>query len=116
MKKIILGVLVLICSVFADEQMFKYTGTSAQIKQLEQMIKERQSFVLTRVQDFGDIVKRLEKIIEENGMTCRIYTKKRTALIVTIPLALLHDALTFDPDYEIAKDKINHRVFVEYKN
>lgn len=106
----------LIATMFGGEELIKYTGSSQQIKYIEQMIKERKSFVLTTVKDFGDIVAKLEKFVEENDMTCRVYTKKRSALIVTIPAILLHDILTFDPDYEIAKDRINHRIYVDYKN
>lgn len=68
----------------------------------------------------------LEKLIEGKQLTCRIYTIGRSAsvaaAIVSAPLAIAsavaigaHNLATYDPDYEIGKQVVNHKLEVTYK-
>lgn len=69
----------------------------------------------------------MEQAIESIGLTCRVYTEYRATAMtgsliptgVTQVIGLVsaigigvHNLATFDPDYEIAKNKINRSVAV----
>lgn len=77
----------------------------------------------------GSAISAMERIIEENGMKCRVYTYGRIAAAVgsvfggvtgvagvasAIGIAA-HNVATFDPDYEIAKHLVDHKLSVNYK-
>lgn len=74
----------------------------------------------------------LEKVIEENGMTCRIYTKYRTGALAALALLATpitagvslvvggiaigaHRLATRDPDFEIGKGMIGNSIDVTYR-
>lgn len=94
-----------------------YVARNTSHSDIEKLIMTRQSFKLTAVQDTGVTVKTLESIIETQGLTCRIYTEYRAAGIAAAawgPVAALgvvcaaaiavHNAVTWNPDYEIGKN------------
>lgn len=94
---------------------------------LRQLISNKQSFKLLGCNDrMKETVKDLERLIESQGLRCRIFTKGRAAAaagglfvsgIGAIPLAGIgiHKLATYNPDYEIGKNLINHSIEVEYK-
>lgn len=94
---------------------------------LESMIQGKNSFVILGVGGkFKECVNLLEKTIEGNGMTCRIYTEGRIAGIaaglvdqgVGIATAIgiaAHNLFTLNPDYEVGKNLIHNKITVTFK-
>lgn len=94
---------------------------------LRTLISNKQSFKLLGCNDkMKETVKDLERLIESQGLRCRIFTKGRAAaaaggLLVSgvgaIPLAGIgiHKLATYNPDYEIGRHLIDHSIEVEYK-
>lgn len=108
-----------------------YTAAEASNDQLAIKIKNRESFIIEEIKlnRFASTVKTLEKIIESQGLKCRIYT---TGRIATTGLAFLggwsaiagvvsgatiaaHNIATWNPDYEIGKDLTSSKITVTYK-
>ncbi|MEZ9187687.1 hypothetical protein AB4158_26660 [Vibrio splendidus] len=77
----------------------------------------------------GSAVTTLEQLIESSGLSCRIYTYGRVAAaggslfggvtgVLGVASAIgmaAHNIATYDPDYEIAKHKIDNKLSVNYK-
>lgn len=94
----------------------------------QNLIDNYQSFVISvmNVSDMLDISSQLESYIESKHLTCRIYTKNRwlTALsgltnkrlgLFSLALIAAHNIMTYNPDYEIARDLANNRISVVYQ-
>ncbi|ANI02932.1 hypothetical protein A210_09960 [Pseudomonas putida SJTE-1] len=94
-------------------------------------IRARESFVLEcpNSTKFTMAVEKLEKMIESQGMTCRIYTIGRVAAMgaaawtgwgtviaagAGIAMAA-HNIATWSPDYEIGKLMTGSKIYVNYK-
>ena len=104
----------------------KYSAADLSIEKIEQLISRRMSFQAVGLSDIGRIVEAIEGCIEKTGMRCRVYTEYRTAalageiflggigLIAAAGIAA-HNIATFNPDYEIGKNKLNGSVTVTYK-
>lgn len=101
-------------------------------EKISNIIEQRQSFVLSDIPrtNMGEAVKAVEKLIEEKGLKCRIYTKARVATMVglasTNPFTALagltsavgigiHNAVTWNPDYEIAKNFVMGTLTITHK-
>lgn len=84
-----------------------------------ELIKNAESFTLTEVSDMNRTACKLEEIIENQGLTCRIVTQYKTALMLGAlsvnPLVLaataaiglgtlVHTAATRNPNYDIEKN------------
>lgn len=95
---------------------------------IEKLIAARKSFKLTAVQDIGVTVKTLESVIESQGLQCRIYTEYRAAGLAAAvwgPTLILgaacaaaiavHNAVTWNPDYEIGKNYKQNTLTVIYQ-
>lgn len=92
---------------------------------LDELLKNRISFKLRAVSDLSVAVRRVEMRIEELGMKCRVYTEYRAAaggaaLFTGVGLAAAaaiaaHNLVTWDPDYEIGKNKISNTLSVTCK-
>jgi hypothetical protein len=93
---------------------------------LDLLLNKSASFTVRAISEHSELVQRLEKRIEERGMTCRIYTENRgyvaggAALLTGVGLAGIvgiaaHNVVTWNPDYEIAKDIINNKISVTFK-
>lgn len=94
---------------------------------LNKIIEKKESFVLRGLAgQMTEVIAKVERIIEEQKMTCRIYSRHRAAVVTAstfVPflgwanLAAIaaHNLVTFDPDYEIGKDLIDKRLYVTYK-
>lgn len=68
----------------------------------------------------------IEKAIEKQHLTCRIYTRGRLAAaavgifslgagLATLASIGVHNLMTYNPDYGICRDLANGRILVEYK-
>jgi hypothetical protein len=93
------------------------------------LLRSHQSFVL---EDIGSLkiseaVEAIEKKIESLGMTCRIYSKWRvTTLVTKLSISLFgwdtasvlgaNNRVTWNPDYEIGKNRLTRSLTIEYKN
>ena len=93
------------------------------------LLRSHQSFVL---EDIGSLkiseaVEAIEKKIESFGMTCRIYSKWRvTTLVAKLSISLFgwdtatilgaNNRVTWNPDYEIGKNRLTRSLTIEYKN
>jgi hypothetical protein len=96
----------------------------------EQLINQRESFeVIGLGGKMGDVVSMIENIIETKGLSCCIYTYGLVAaagatvlggpmgvfgLASTIGMAV-HNIVTYDPDYELAKHVVDNKLSVTYK-
>ena len=95
---------------------------------IDELISNRQSFKVVAAADIGLVVNEIEGRIEKAGLSCRVFTEYRsTALAGSFwgPTALLgvaagigiaaHNLATFNPDYEIGKNKLAGTVMVTHK-
>lgn len=67
----------------------------------------------------------IEKAIESAGLSCRIYTRNRSvaagalawtgAGLVSLAGIAVHNLATINPDYEIGRDIVNNKLYVEFK-
>lgn len=100
--------------------------------EIGKMIDQRKSFVLNDIArtNMGEAIKSLEKSIESRGLRCRVYTKGRAASMaaaaIPTPVTVLggwasaiaigaHNAVTWNPDYEIAKNLAMGTLTIDYK-
>jgi len=94
------------------------------------MIKEHESFEITGLSGrMGSAVSKIENTIEDQNLSCRIYTYGRVASAgatlvggVTVSAGLVsavgmaaHNLATYNPDYEIAKHLVDNKLSVKYK-
>ncbi|WP_318442583.1 hypothetical protein [Photobacterium leiognathi] len=97
---------------------------------LNEFIAKRKTFEVVALGSCMDkAVKIVEKKIEDNGLTCRVYLYGRVAAAgasvfggVTGLLGIAsavgmaaHNLATYNPDYEIAKHKIDNKLTVIFK-
>ncbi|WP_332604772.1 hypothetical protein [Acinetobacter sp. ESBL14] len=106
-------------------QTIKYDDLSSSF--LESMIKGKKSFEILGVGGkIKECVNLVEKTIEGNGLTCRIYTEGRIAGvaagildqgigIVTAVGIVAHNLFTLNPDYEVGKNLLQHKITVTFK-
>ncbi len=109
-----------------------YAIDSISNDEIRKKISNRESFILKDIElsFWGETIETLESMIESKGLTCRIYTKGRSAAIAGIaiptPFTILggaataiataaHNIATYDPDYEIAKNPATKTLTVTYK-
>ncbi|PAU59198.1 hypothetical protein BZL41_16995 [Pseudomonas sp. PIC25] len=100
-------------------------------EQILEKIKNKESFVIEKVDSvkYSPTIEALEKIIESQGLKCRVYTIGRIATAgvtafggVTGAIGLLsgiaiaaHNIATWNPDYEIGKNILGSNIHVTYK-
>ena len=108
----------------AEEQHFIYDDVS---HRLAELIEKRQSFVLRGLNNrMSDVIADLERIIEQDKMTCRVYSRNRAFVVAAtsfvpflgwanLAAVAAHNIATYDPDYEIGKDVKDKRLHVTYK-
>lgn len=108
----------------AEVQQYIYDEVSGR---LEELIKNKESFVLRGLTDrMGEAVAKVEGIIEKQHLKCRVYSRNRAAVVAAtawvpvlswanIAALAVHNLATMDPDYEIGKDLIDKRLHVTYK-
>lgn len=96
----------------------------------KELIKNQESFEVVGCSGrLTEAAKKVEQLIEAEGMRCRIYTYGRVAAagasffggitgVVGVASAVgmaAHNVATFNPDYEIAKHRIDNMLTVKYK-
>lgn len=106
--------------------MKKYAADELSTSELDHLIICRSSFQVVGVADISRVIEKIEGRIEKSGLKCRVYTEYRSASLATIfsPAAILgvgaaigiaaHNLATYDPDYEIGKNKVAGTVTVKY--
>jgi len=97
---------------------------------LMKLLREHESFVIEKVprKHFGEVIKTLERHIESLDMKCRVFSKGRKSLMAGSffgPTAVwgvassafigIHNVATWDPDYEIAKNRVTGTLTITYK-
>ena len=96
---------------------------------ITKLINNRESFTLTNVKNFSQTVKKIERLIEQKGLSCRVYTAGRSATMVAAlasgPAVLFglasvvaiaaHKVVTLNPDYEIAKYPLADKLVINCK-
>ncbi len=104
----------------------KYSAAELSVEKIDELISKKMSFQAVGLSDIGRIVEAVEGCIAKKEMRCRVYTEYRTAalageifmggfgLIAAVGIAA-HNVATFNPDYEIGKNKVNGSVTVTYK-
>lgn len=104
----------------------KYSTSDLSNDKIDQLISEKMSFQVVGVVDISRVVEALEGSIEKKGMSCRVYTEYRAAALggevlmaglglLAVAGIALHNIVTFNPDYEIGKNKLKGTVTVTYK-
>ena len=97
---------------------FGFIMTTVTYEELESsktkdMIRERESFEVTGLSGrMGSAVSKIENIIENQSLSCRVYTYGRVASVVGIAA---HNLATYNPDYEIAIHLVDNKLSVKYK-
>jgi methionine salvage enolase-phosphatase E1 len=97
---------------------------------MNELIDNKKTFEITglRNERFDDAVKFVENIIESKGLRCRVYTSGRVAAtgatfvggitgalgVASIVGIAAHNLVTRNPDYEIAKHRIQKKLTVKY--
>jgi len=106
-----------------------FTSDELSKEKLDQLINEKKSFKVIAVKDISFIVNKLEGAIEKKKLSCRVYTEYRTAPIAAgmfTPFTIVesaiaaaavaaHNIATYNPDYEIGKNKLKSHVSVIYQ-
>ncbi|MEX1221769.1 MAG: hypothetical protein WEA82_06610 [Idiomarina sp.] len=111
-----------------DIRVYKFNGLKDD--QLLKLLNEHDSFIIDDVPQlfFSETIETLEKHIDNLGMKSRVYSKARKTLMAGSffgPTALFgvasaafmgaHNLVTYDPDYEIGKNRITGTLTVTYK-
>lgn len=93
-----------------------YSASELSNEEISSMIVKKKSFKIKEIESdfFGDTVETIEKLIESQGFTCRVYTAGRIAALGVGAITIVggvaagltiaaHNIATYNPDYEIAK-------------
>lgn len=73
-----------------------------------------------------EITTEVERIVEGQGMSCRIYSRNRAAVVAAstfvtvivwanLAAVAAHNRATWNPDYEIGKDLVDNKLYETYK-
>lgn len=110
-----------------------YKVNAIKNEEVKAKVKSHESFIIdcgdTDQHTFLATVETIEKIIEDSGLKCRIYTVGRIATLGAAAwtgvgsviaagagLAIAaHNIATWSPDYEIGKNIITKHIYVNYK-
>ena len=108
--------------------MANYTSITAdELFLADDMIKAQQSFKVIGIKNMTSAAAELENKIEKLGLTCRVYTENRFASLglALIPTGvtqlaaigsavgmLAHNIVTFNPNYELAKNLVDNSIKV----
>jgi len=106
------------------------SGELKDAEKLNRLIQTHESFQVVGIKDMSSVVRTIETAIEKQGLKVRVYTEYRAAAMagIAVPIGItqvaalataattaVHNLATFNPDYEIAKNKPMSRVTVTYK-
>jgi hypothetical protein len=105
--------------------------TYDELEKVKDLVDDRVSFEVTGLNNrMKEAVLEVERIIENKGLRCRIYTRGRIAAaggsffggitglagIASAAGIAAHNLATFNPDYEIAKHLVDNKLTVTYKS
>ena len=108
----------------------KITATELTTSLIDQLISMRESFQVVAVTNIDSVVTSVEGRIERYDLKCRVFSEYRkaafTAALIPTPATVLggwgaligiglHNLATWNPDYEIGKNKLAGTVTVAYK-
>lgn len=93
--------------------------------ELKELIRKNKSFVASGLTDkLIDTSQLIEQLIEDSGKSCRVLTLHTTTaniagLLVGVGLygfvcQAVHNIATLNPDLEVVRDTINHKIIVIY--
>ena len=125
----------------SNVDVLRFTSDELTVEKLDELVKAKKSFWVVAVKDMSYTVHKIEGSIEKQGMSCRVYTENRSALIggalaaslVPNPIwpatfiaslagaasatvgTVVHNIATYDPDYEIGKNPIKSKITVTFK-
>ncbi|RUT39802.1 hypothetical protein WG29040_05650 [Pseudomonas sp. PAMC 29040] len=93
-----------------------YSASGISNEDISSMVSEKKSFTIKEIDSdfFSDTVETIEKLIESQGFTCRVYTAGRITALGISAFTIVggvaagltiaaHNLATYNPDYEIAK-------------
>lgn len=97
-------------------------------KLIERLIKLKINFSI-KTDNLSEEATRIEKIIEDNNFSCRVYTENRSALVGASALSGIgglfgiasavgiaaHNLATYNPDFEIGKNLVDKKINIVYK-
>ncbi|WP_230592811.1 hypothetical protein [Gallibacterium anatis] len=97
-------------------------------KLIERLIKLKINFSI-KTDNLSEEATRVEKIIEDNNFSCRVYTENRSALVGASALSGIgglfgiasavgiaaHNLATYNPDFEIGKNLVDKKINIVYK-
>lgn len=96
-------------------------------QQITALIDAKKSFEIVAVPtgEMLSVCSTLENYIESQHLKCRVYTQKRVVAgaagllnpvygIGALVGIAIHNAVTWNPDYEISRDLANNRIAVEW--
>lgn len=97
-------------------------------KLIERLIKLKINFSI-KTNNLSEQATRVEKIIEDNNFSCRVYTENRSALVGASALSGIgglfgiasavgiaaHNLATYNPDFEIGKNLVDKKINIVYK-
>lgn len=103
----------------------EYSYSEAKSK-IDELISGKKSFVIVGLGgDLFEASKFAEKAIETRGLKCRVYTRNRSyaagalswtgAGLVSLVATAAHNAVTFNPDYEIGRAVVDNKLYIDYK-
>lgn len=105
-----------------------YSASEISNENISSMISEKRSFKIKNIEAdfFADTVETIEKLIESQGLKCRVYTAGRITALGVSALSIVggvaagltiaaHNLATFNPDYEIAKLYATKTLAITYK-
>lgn len=99
-------------------------------EKLTELIIEGKSFKVRNIKNMTMVIQQVEQAIEKLGLKCRVYTEYRSSAMAgaLIPTGFtqaiglvsavgigLHNLVTYNPDYEIGKNKIDGSITVTNK-
>ena len=95
---------------------------------IKDLISQHKSFVIENIarRNMPEVVQAVEKVIDSEGLKCRVYTKGRVAAIaaeLVVPVVGwaaavamgAHNIATWNPDYELAKNLLTGSLTINYK-
>ncbi|CAH5168900.1 TPA: hypothetical protein MEC17_000244 [Klebsiella pneumoniae] len=98
-------------------------------EQMKMLIEKKISFRLSGIRDMSGTVKKVEKMIEDQELKCRVYTEYRAAGMaaavwgpaiaigaITAAGIALHNVVTWGPDYELGKNYVSDTLSVIYQH
>lgn len=105
-----------------------YSASNITNEEISKLISQKKTFTIKDIPtySFGNTVETIEKLIEAQGLSCRVYVAGRIAAVAASAWTVMgglaaglaiaaHNIATYDPDYEIAKYFVVSTLIVTYK-